>query len=87
MHQPTVQFIRQIRSKGPITKDDLLALARLMNNLTEARTQWPGEAVYHVLEEFLEDGYVEDYELEGLAKVLNGLDVIAEDRQKDRDPE
>lgn len=86
-HQATVHFIRQIHSKkGTATKEDLIALARLLGGLKEARTRWPGEAVYHVLEEILEDGHVEDYELEGLSKILAGLDMIAEERLRIEEP-
>lgn len=69
-----------MQEKGQATKEDMIGLARLLKNMPEAREQWPGEAVYHVLLRILEDGYVEDYELEGLSKILTGLDMIAADR-------
>lgn len=81
-HQATIQFIHQMRGKGRVTKEDLIGLARFLSNLEEARTQWPGEAVFYVLHDILEDGFVEDYELEGLERILTGLDILSEGRRK-----
>jgi len=81
-HQATIQYIRQIRAKGKVTKEDLMGLARFLSNLEAARTQWPGEAVFYVLHEILEDGFVEDYELQGLSRILTGLDILSAGRQK-----
>ncbi|MGB0583001.1 MAG: hypothetical protein ACPGVU_25235 [Limisphaerales bacterium] len=79
-HQATVQYIRQLQQKGRVTKDDLIGLARFIGGMEEARTQWPGEAVFYVLHEIMDDGYVEDYELDGLSRILTGLDILAQGR-------
>ncbi|MBL6764699.1 MAG: hypothetical protein ISQ14_07070 [Verrucomicrobiae bacterium] len=75
-HQPTVDFIRQIMADGIVTEDEVISLATHLNDDREARKSWPGIAVFEVLKDVFSDGTVDTYEIEGLAKILQGIEII-----------
>lgn len=76
LYAETVECIRSISADGRVSYEELETLANHLNEDREARTSWPGVAVFEVLKDILADGKVEQHELEGLAKILSGIEVI-----------
>lgn len=74
--EETLAVIREIAADGVVTDDEVIQLAVFMNDNLEARTSWPGIAIYEVLREVLDDGKVDDFERQALIHVLSGIDVI-----------
>jgi hypothetical protein len=75
-HQPTLDFIRQVMADGVVTEAEVISLGTYLNNHREARKSWPGSAVFEVLRDVFQDGLVEQHEIDGLAKILHGIELI-----------
>jgi hypothetical protein len=75
-HLPTIDFIRQIMADGVVTEDEIISLGTFLNNDRDARKSWPGNAVFEVLRDVFLDGRVESHEIEGLTRILQGIEII-----------
>lgn len=75
-HQPTIDFIRQIMADGVLTEDEVVSLATYLNDEREARKAWPGTAVFEVLKDVFNDSRVDQAEIDGLSKILQGIEII-----------
>lgn len=75
-NEATVTFIRQVMADGIVTEDEIISLATYLNENREARKSWPGSAVFEVLRDIFADGRVESFEIDGLTRILQGIEII-----------
>lgn len=75
-NQATIDFIRQVMADGVVTQQEVISLATYLNENRGARKSWPGSAVFEVLKDVFADGKIEAFEIEGLTKILQGIERI-----------
>ena len=75
-NQATVTFVRQVMADGKLTEDEIISLATYLNENRNARKSWPGSAVFEVLRDIFSDGIVEGFEIDGLSRILQGIEII-----------
>ena len=75
-NQATIDFIRQIMADSVVTEDEVVSLATYLNQNRDGRKTWPGTAVFEVLKDVFADGRIDAYEIEGLTKILQGIERI-----------
>lgn len=75
-NQATVTFIRQVMADGKLTENEIISLATYLNENRDARKSWPGSAVFEVLRDIFADGRVEGFEIDGLGRILQGIEII-----------
>ncbi len=71
----TLQFIRRLTEDGVLTDDEIWSLGSFLNDHTDARESWPGNAIYEVLCSVFADGKLDPHEIEALTLILNGIEL------------
>ncbi|MGB0582618.1 MAG: hypothetical protein ACPGVU_23275 [Limisphaerales bacterium] len=74
VNEETLKFIRHITADGIVEKDEVWDLGRFLGNNNAARSSWPGDVVWEILEGIFEDNIVDDSEAEDLTQRLQGIE-------------
>lgn len=75
-NETTVSFIRHVMADGVVTEDEVIALGTYLNENRDARKTWPGTAIFEVLKDIFADGRIDRHEVDGLTKILHGVELI-----------
>lgn len=74
-HAPTLKVIRRITADEVLEVDEILDLARFLNENREARHAWPGSVLWKTLESVLEDGEISGEEMAALGSILEDIEA------------
>jgi len=73
----TLELIRQLAEVEELGEDQAMQLAAHLNNDDGARHTWPGNMLFDFLVNVYEDGNMRGYELEALARIVEGVLIQA----------
>lgn len=74
----TLELIRRLHEADSLTEDDAMALAAHLNENEGARRTWPGNMLFDFFLSVYEDGNMRLYELEALARIIEGVLIHAD---------
>lgn len=69
----TLEFLQRISSTEAIDENDAMDLAAYLNDHEGARHSWPGNMLFDFLVNVYEDGSMREYELQALARIVEGV--------------
>lgn len=79
VNEETLRIIRHITADGIVDKDEVWGLGRFLKDYT-ARTTWPGNVLWEILEGIFADNVVDDAETEDLTRRLQVIEKECHDR-------
>lgn len=69
----TLELIRQLADAEGLGEDHAMELANYLNQNDGARHSWPGNMLFDFLVNVYEDGSMRSYELQALARIIEGI--------------
>ena len=74
-HLLTLKVIRRITADSVLEMEEVMDLARFLNDNRAARHAWPGSVLWKTLESVFEDGEVTDEELVAIGSILQDIEM------------
>ena len=84
VNEETLRIIRHITADGIVEKDEVLGLGRYLENY-DARTTWPGDVLWEILQGVFADGVVDESETEDLTRRLQVIEKECHQRNTPAD--